>query len=81
MDLLKTIWPMSFGVKPGVLGTLLTTILIFFLGALLGGVAIGIIGVIKIPLLGTLLGIVGAIIDVYCIVGIVLSVCKFLGVF
>ena len=77
METLKKIFPYSFKAKKDV-GALIVNILIQFLICAVAGVLIGICA--KIPLIGWIIGIVGGLVDVYLVVGIVLSVLDYLKV-
>ena len=76
MDMLKKIFPFSFGVKD--ITALVVALVIYIVGGAVLGVVFGLLA--KIPLLGILFGIVGWAVGVYCFVGIVLSVLDFLKV-
>ena len=76
MDMLKKIFPFSFGVKD--ITALVVALIIYIVGGAVLGVVFGLLA--KIPLIGILFGIVGWAVGVYCFVGIVLSVLDFLKV-
>ena len=76
MDMLKKIFPFSFGVKD--VTALVVALVIYIVGGAVLGVVFGLLA--KIPLIGILFGIVGWAVGVYCFVGIVLSVLDFLKV-
>ena len=77
METLKKIFPYSFKAKNSV-GALIVNILIQFIICAVAGVLIGICA--KIPLIGWIIGIVGGLVDVYLVVGIVLSILDYLKV-
>ena len=70
MDMLKKIFPFSFGVKD--ITALVVALIIYIVGGAVLGVVFGLLA--KIPLIGILFGIVGWAVGVYCFVGIVLAV-------
>ena len=75
MDLLKKLFPFSFGTKE--VNHLVVRTIIYIVAAVIGGALLAIIGLLTgIPvvgaILGTVLGIVGGLIDLYCLIGIVL---------
>lgn len=77
METLKKIFPYSFKAKNSV-GALIVNILIQFIICAVAGVLIGICA--KLPLIGWIIGIVGGLVDVYLVVGIVLSILDYLKV-
>lgn len=77
MDTLKKLFPYSFTKKKG-LGDLIVNILIYILVGFLGGVLIGVLG--KIAVIGFLFKIVGGLIDLYVLVGVILSVLDYMKV-
>ena len=78
MDFLKKFFPYSFGTKE--VSQLVIRTIIYVVAAIIGGALIALIGIlngfIQIPLVtglvGTLLGIIGTVVDVYCTAGIVI---------
>lgn len=70
MDILKKLFPLSFKMTGSVANLVIGVILYLVIG-IIGGAALAIVGLIPLPLLGTLLGIVGALIDLYVVGGIV----------
>lgn len=77
METLKKIFPYSFKAKNSV-GALIVNILIQFIICAVAGVLIGICA--HLPLIGWIIGIVGGLVDVYLVVGIVLSILDYLKV-
>jgi hypothetical protein len=65
MDLLKKFWPSAFKVAEKDVKDLIVKIVIYLIGSLIAGVV---------------LGLIGSIVEIYCLVGIVLVVLKFLGI-
>lgn len=76
MDLIKKIFPFSFGAKD-VTG-LIVSIVIHLVGIIVMSLLGGLLG--NIPVIGLLLGIVGWVVGLYCTVGIILAVLVFLKV-
>lgn len=70
MDMLKQIFPLSFGEKKDITA-LVINILIYFVAGALAGILIGVLA--SIPVIGIIIGLIGGVIDLYCLVGIVLS--------
>lgn len=76
MDMLKKFFPYSFGAKDT--NSLVVKIVVYVVAAVLAGVVLWLAGALTgwIPVLGgiigTLLGIVGWVIEVYVVIGIVL---------
>ena len=73
MELLKSIFPLSFKKKDGVI-SLLINILVQLIVGVIAGVCIALLS--KFPAIG----IVGGLIDLYVIVGIILSILHFAGI-
>ncbi|MBO5754627.1 MAG: hypothetical protein J6R89_01070 [Clostridia bacterium] len=71
MELLKQIFPFSFGKKNDVVA-LVINILIYVLVDVVFGFVLNLVG--KIPVIGLITGIVGWIGEIYLLVGIILSV-------
>ena len=70
MDILKKIFPYSFGVKD--LTDMIIKIIVYVVVGAVAGVLIGILA--NIPILGAIIGAVGGLIDLYCTIGIVLAI-------
>ena len=77
MDLLKAIFPFSFGAKKDVVA-LVVNILIYLVAGAVVGVVLGLLG--RIPVLGLLFRLLSGLVGLYCLVGIVLSVLDFMNV-
>lgn len=78
MDILKKIWPTAFAVKKKDVVSLIIQILIFIVICVVGGLLIGLLA--GIPVVNVICGILGAALDIYGVVGIVLCVLQFLDV-
>ena len=77
METLKKLFPYSFKEKKDI-GALIINILIQFVICAVAGVLIGVCA--ALPIIGWIIGILGGIVDVYLVVGIVLSVLDYLKV-
>ncbi len=77
MDMLKRIFPFSFLEKKDVV-TLVVYILLHLAVGVVAGVLIGLLS--HLPLVGWLIALVGSLVDLYVLVGIVLSVLDFMNV-
>ena len=77
METLKKIFPFSFKTKESV-GSLIVNVIIYLIVGALAAVAIGILA--KIPLVGWIVGICGGLVDLYVVIGIVLSILDYLKV-
>ncbi len=73
MDFLKKFWPRAF--KADDVATMIINIIIYLVVGAIAGLLIGILS--NIPVVKLVTGIAGALVDIYCLVGIVLSVLKF----
>ena len=84
MDMLKKFFPYSFGAKD--VTALVIKIIVYVVAMVAGGLLLGLIGLISgwIPVLGAIigwiLGAIGTVIEVYCVIGIVLSILDYLKV-
>ena len=76
--MLEKIWPTPYKIKKGNLVSFLIQLIIFIVITAVVGVLIGVLS--AIPILGIIFWIVGALLEIYTIVGIVLCVLNFLGV-
>lgn len=76
MDMLKKIFPLSFGASD--VANLIIKILIYVVAGAVFGAIIGFFG--GIPLIGMIVSIVCSLIDIYCLAGIVIAVLDFLKV-
>ena len=77
MDILKKIFPLSFNVKKEV-SALIIRVLIYLVAGLVAGVVIGILA--KIPVVGIICGLLGGLVDLYCVAGIVLTFLSYFNV-
>ena len=77
MDMLKKYWPTCFKVEKGNAVSLVIQLVIFLVVCAVVGILIGVLA--GIPIIGIIFSIIGALLEIYSIVGIVLCVLKFLG--
>ena len=77
MDLLKTLWPFSFKVKEKDVTSLIVQLIVLIVVCAIAVVAIGILA--KLPIIGWIVGIVGSLVGLYCLVGIVLCILQYCG--
>ncbi|MBQ5320995.1 MAG: hypothetical protein J6K88_02865 [Oscillospiraceae bacterium] len=78
MDSLKKIWPMPFKIEEKNVKSFIINLLIFIVICAVVGWLIGILA--GIPIIGIVFSIVGAVVELYGFVGIVLCILKFLGI-
>lgn len=72
MEMLKKFWPTPFRIKPKDVTSLVVQLVIFVVVCAVVGTLIALLA--KIPVLGILFGIVGGLLELYALIGIVLSV-------
>ena len=70
MDTLKKLFPFSFRATD--LKSLLITILIYIIADFVCGLVIGILG--KLPIIGVIFSIIGAIVGIYFFVAIIIAI-------
>lgn len=86
MDILKNVWFFSFKVDKNNVSTFVVNIIAYVVAACLAGIILWLASmltgwiVIIGPLFGFLLGLIGGAIELYCLIGIVLSVLVFIDV-
>ena len=71
MDILKKVFPLSFKYV-GEVANLVIGIIIYVLVGIVGGAVIGLTA--SLPVVGIILGIVGALLDLYVTAGIVIEI-------
>lgn len=69
MDILKKVFPLSFKYV-GEVAQLVIGILIYLVAGIVAGAVIGLLA--QIPVLGIIFGLVGGLVDLYCLAGIVI---------
>ncbi len=77
MNLIKKVWPTPFKIKEKDVTSLVVQLVIFVVICALIGWGIGVLA--GIPIVGILCSIVGALVEIYGLIGIILCVLKFLG--
>lgn len=78
MDTLRKFWPTPFKIKEKDLASFLIQLIIFVVVCAVVGVLFGVLG--GIPILGIIFWVLGALLEIYSIVGIVLCILIFLGI-
>ena len=78
MDMLKKFWPTPFKIKEKDVTSFVVQLIIFIVVCALVGLAIGLLA--NIPIIKYVVGIVGAVVELYGLIGIVLCVLQFLGI-
>ncbi len=79
MNMLKSFFPFAFKVTEKDVKSLVISIIIHLVAGLVVSIVLGLVGNI-LPILGWLCGIVGSVVDLYCLVGIILAVLNFFNV-
>ena len=77
MDTLKKLWPTPFKIKEKDIASFLIQLVIFVVICAVVGWLIGILA--GIPIIGIIFSLLGALVEIYGLVGIVLCVLKFIG--
>ena len=77
MDTLKKLWPTPFKIKEKDITSFLIQLIIFLVKCAVIGWLIGILA--GIPIIGIIFSLIGALVEIYGLVGIVLCVLKFIG--
>ncbi len=78
MKYLKQFWPTPFKIQKGNVISFIVQLVIFLVVCAVVGWLIGVLA--SIPVIGIIFSLVGALMEIYGLVGIVLCVLKFLGV-
>ena len=78
MDFLKTLWPTPFKIKEKDVTSFIVQLIIFIVVCAVVGLLIGILA--KIPLIGIIFSLFGALVELYGLIGIVLCILQFVGV-
>lgn len=78
MDMLKKIFPFAFNVKEKDVNTLVVSIIIHVVIMVVCAILMAILNLI--PIVNILTGIIGWVVEIYCVAGIVLAVLNFLNV-
>ena len=78
MEILQALWPTAFKVKKKDATSLIVQIICMIILFAIASVAIWIL--VKIPIVGWIVGVVGGLLDLYALIGIVLCVLNYLDV-
>lgn len=78
MDLLKALWPTAYKIKEKDVRSFIIQLVIFGVFCIVVGFLIGLLA--KIPIIGIVFSLVGALFELYSLVGIALCILNFLGV-
>lgn len=78
MDFLKKFWPAPFKIAEKDVKSFIINLLIFVVVCAVIGWLIGLLA--GIPIIGIVFSLVGAVFELYGLVGIILCILKFLGV-
>lgn len=78
MDLLKALWPTAYKIKEKDVRSFIVQLVIFGVFCIVVGFLIGLLA--KIPIIGIVFSLVGALFELYSLVGIALCILNFLGV-
>lgn len=78
MDILKQIFPIAF--KSADKNEFISSLVIHIILLIVGGALLGLIAALDVAVINWLLGIVGSILELYCIAGIAISVLIFLKI-
>ena len=76
MDILKKFFPDAFRSKD--VNSFIVTLLLYGVGSLIVGLVLGLLA--KIPLIGIVFSLIGALVGIYALVGIVLAILVFVKV-
>ena len=76
MDMLKKLFPYSFGAKE--VKDLIVKIIIYIIAGAIVGAIIGLLA--AIPLIGIIFGLIGGLVELYVLIGIILVVLDYLKV-
>ena len=78
MDLLKALWPTAYKIKEKDVRSFIVQLVIFGVFCIVVGFLIGLLA--KIVIIGIVFSLVGALFELYSLVGIALCILNFLGV-
>ena len=76
-ELLKKMWPTPYKIVAGNVSSLILQLVIFLVICLVMGFVIGLLA--ASPIIGVIFSLLGALVEIYGVVGIVLSVLQYLG--
>ena len=78
MDLIKKIWPTPFKVDKGNVISFLIQLVVFVIICFVVGWLFGVLG--GIPILGFIFKLLGSLMELYCGIGVILCILKFLDI-
>ena len=78
MDFLKKYWPTPFKIKEKDVVSFVIQLLIFVVICAVVGWLISLLA--SVPVIGIIFGVIGAVVELYGLVGIDLSILKFIGI-
>lgn len=78
MDLLKALWPTAYKIREKDVRSFIVQLVIFGVFCIVVGFLIGLLA--KIVIIGIVFSLVGALFELYSLVGIALCILNFLGV-
>ena len=78
MDLLKALWPTAYKIKEKDVRSFIIQLVIFGAFCIVVGFLIGLLA--KIVIIGIVFSLIGALFELYSLVGIALCILNFLGV-
>ena len=78
MDLLKALWPTAYKIKEKDVRSFIVQLVIFGVFCIVVGFLIGLLA--KIVIIGIVFSLIGALFELYSLVGIALCILNFLGV-
>ena len=78
MDLLKALWPTAYKIKEKDVRSFIIQLVIFGVFCIVVGFLIGLLA--KIVIIGIVFSLIGALFELYSLVGIALCILNFLGV-
>lgn len=77
MNFLKTFWPTPFKIKEKDFGSFVIQLIIFIVICAVVGFLIGLLS--GLPIIGIIFSLIGALLEAYSFIGIVLCILKVLG--
>lgn len=79
VDFLKTLWPTPFKIEKGNVSGFIVQLIIFIVICAVIGALIGLLA--ALPIIGIIFSILGGLMELYGLVGVVLCILQFAGVF
>ena len=78
MSTLRALWPMAFKIERSNIGSFIVQLVVFAVVCTVVGWIMSLLS--HIWIIGWIFGILGSLMEVYCVVGVVLSILVFVGV-